>query len=96
MLLEYDENRLTTPPGAKPSTSALDHDRVVEAIAELKRDLAARSEASPLFGNCEGDAVEFREAQSTSIRLTEPSSSPLRPITTSRVLRSSPSRQSRS
>ena len=57
LLLEYDEDRLTTPPGAKPSTSALDHDRVVEAIAEFKRDLAARGEASSLFGNPRGDAL---------------------------------------
>ena len=34
--------------------------------------------------------------QPVSIRPTEPSSNPFRPITTSRVLRSSPSRQSRS
>ena len=58
LLLEYDEDRLTTPTGAKPSTSALDHDRVVDAIAEFKRDLAARGEASPLFGNPRGDALE--------------------------------------
>ena len=57
LLLEYDEDRLTTPPGAKPSTSALDHDRVVDAIAELKRELMARGEASPLFGNPRGDAL---------------------------------------
>ena len=57
LLLEYDEDRLTTPPGAKPSTSALDHDRVVEAVAEFKRDLAARGEASSLFGNPRGDAL---------------------------------------
>ena len=57
LLLEYDEDRLTTPPGAKPSTSALDHDRVVDAIAEFKRELMARGEASPLFGNPRGDAL---------------------------------------
>ena len=57
LLLEYDEDRLATPPGAKPSTSALDHDRVVDAIAEFKRELAARGEASSLFGNPRGDAL---------------------------------------
>ena len=57
LLLEYDEDRLATPPGAKPSTGALDHDRVVEAIAEFKRELAARGEASSLFGNPRGDAL---------------------------------------
>ena len=57
LLLEYDEDRLTTPPGAKPSTSALDHDRAVDAIAEFKRELMARGEASPLFGNPRGHAL---------------------------------------
>ena len=57
LLLEYDEDRLTTPPDAKPSTSALDHGRVVDAIAEFKRELMARGEASPLFGNPRGDAL---------------------------------------
>ena len=57
LLQEYDEDRLTPPPGAKPSTSALDHDRVVDAIAEFKRELMASGEASPLFGNPRGDAL---------------------------------------
>ena len=57
LLLEYDEDRLATPPGAKPSTSALDHDRAVDTIAEFKRELMARGEASPLFGNPRGDAL---------------------------------------
>ena len=57
LLLEYDEDRLATPPDAKPSTGALDHDRVVEAIAEFRRELAARGEASSLFGNPRGDAL---------------------------------------
>ena len=57
LLLEYDEDRLKTPPGAKLSTSALDHDRVVDAIAEFKRELTARGEASSLFGNPRGDAL---------------------------------------
>ena len=57
LLLEYDEDRLATPPGAKPSTSALDHDRVLDAIAEFKRALAASGEASSLFGNPRGDAL---------------------------------------
>ena len=57
LLLEYDEDRLATPPGPKPSTSALDHDRVVDAIAEFKRELATRGEASSLFGNPRGDAL---------------------------------------
>ena len=58
LLLEYDEDRLTPPPGAKPSTSALDHGRVVGAIAKFKRDLTARGDASSLFGSPRGEALE--------------------------------------
>ena len=57
LLLKYDEDRLKTPSGAKPSTSALNHDRVVDAIAEFKRELMARGDASQLFGNPRGDAL---------------------------------------
>ncbi len=58
LLLEYDEDRLRTPPGALPATSALDLDRTLDAIATFKRDLAARGEATALFGNPRGDALE--------------------------------------
>ena len=58
LLLEYDEDRLAAPPGARPATSALDRDRATRAIDEFKRDLAARGEASPLFGAPRGDALE--------------------------------------
>ena len=58
LLLEYDEDRLKTPPGTKPSTSALDHDRVVDAIADFKCELMARGEASSLFGNPRDDALK--------------------------------------
>ena len=58
LLLEYDEDRLTTPPGTKPSTGVLDHDRAVRAIAEFKRELMARNEASSLFGNPRGEALQ--------------------------------------
>ncbi len=58
LLLEYDEDRLTAPASAKPATSALDLDSVRTAIAAFKRDLAATGEASPLFGNPRGDALE--------------------------------------
>ena len=46
------------------------------------------------FGKSSSSDADW--AHPVSIRLTEPSSRPLRPITTSRVHRSSPSRQSRS
>ena len=58
LLLEYDEDRLSAPPGARPATTALDHDRVVGAIAEFKRELTARHEASSLFGNPRGEALQ--------------------------------------
>ena len=57
LLLEYDEDRLLTPPGVQPSAGVLDHDRAVAAIAEFRRDLMARNEASSLFGNPRGDAL---------------------------------------
>ena len=58
LLLEYDEDRLTAPPGTQPATSVLDPDRVVQAIAEFKHDLTARSEASAFFGNQRGEALQ--------------------------------------
>ena len=36
LLLEYDEDRLATPPGARPSVGVLDHDRATGAIAALR------------------------------------------------------------
>ena len=57
LLLEYDEERLLTPPGARPSAGVLDHDRAVGAIAEFRRELMARNEASSLFGSPRGDAL---------------------------------------
>jgi len=58
LLLEYDEDRLKTPVGEKPATSVLDLDSVRTAIDAFRRDLAAKGEASPLFGNPRGDALE--------------------------------------
>ena len=58
LLLEYDEDRLAPPPGAKPSVGVLDHDRATGAIAGFKRELMARNEASSLFGQPRGDALE--------------------------------------
>ena len=57
LLLEYDEDRLLTPPGVQPSAGVLDHGHAVAAIAEFRRDLMARNEASSLFGNPRGDAL---------------------------------------
>lgn len=58
LLLEYDEDRLALPPGARPSSGVLDLARASTAIANFKRELMARSEATPLFGNPRGEALD--------------------------------------
>jgi hypothetical protein len=58
LLLEYDEDRLALPPGARPASGVLDHARASGAIADFKRELMARKEATPLFGNPRGEALE--------------------------------------
>ena len=58
LLLEYDEDRLEKPSGTQPSVGILDHNRAAAAIEELKRELTVRGEASSLFGNARGDALE--------------------------------------
>ena len=57
LLVQYDEDRLETPPDGQPSTSAIDLHQALDAIATLKRDLAARGETTALFGNPRGDAL---------------------------------------
>ena len=58
LLLEYDEDRLESPPGTQPPTAALDHDQAVSAIADLKAALVERGEASSLFGVPRGEILE--------------------------------------
>lgn len=58
LLLEYDEDRLALPPGARPSSGVLDHARASQAISKFKQELMARNEATPLFGNPRGEALE--------------------------------------
>lgn len=58
LLLEYDEDRLALPPGARPSSGVLDFARASATIAEFKQKLMARNEATPLFGNPRGEALE--------------------------------------
>ena len=58
LLLEYDEDRLEKPSGIQPSVGVLDHNRAAAAIEKLKRELTARGEASSLFGNPRGEALE--------------------------------------
>ena len=47
MLLEYDERRLALPPGARPSSGVLDYAKASTAIADFKRELMLRKEATP-------------------------------------------------
>ena len=58
LLLEYDEDRLVLPPGAKPSSGVLDVARASLAIADFKRELLVRHEATSLFGNPRGAALD--------------------------------------
>ena len=58
LLLEYDEGRLKTLPGAKPATGVLDLGRALSAIDAFRSALAAKDEASPLFGNIRDNALE--------------------------------------
>lgn len=58
LLLEYDEDRLASPPGARPSKGVLDYAKASTAIADFKRELMTRSEATALFGNPRGEALE--------------------------------------
>lgn len=58
LLLEYDEDRLATPPGAGPSKGVLDYAKASAAIADFKRELVMRNEATDLFGNPRGEALE--------------------------------------
>ena len=58
LLLEFDEDRLALPPGVRPSTGVLDYASASHAIADFKRELMARHEATPLFGNPRGEALQ--------------------------------------
>ena len=58
LLLEYDEDRLASPPGARPSRGVLDYAKAGAAIADFKRELMTRNEATALFGNPRGEALE--------------------------------------
>jgi prophage maintenance system killer protein len=50
LLLQYDEDRVPMPEGCSPARGVLECDRARAAIAGLKADLAARGEATSLFG----------------------------------------------
>ncbi len=58
LLLEYDEDRLPLPSGVRPSSGVLDVDRACQAIADFKKELLARHQATELFGHPRGEALE--------------------------------------
>ena len=58
LLLEYDENRLAPPAGCHPARGVLDYAKAAAAIADFKRELMARNEATPLFGSERGEALK--------------------------------------
>lgn len=57
LLAKYDEGELEVPSTACPSRTVLTPDAANRAVAELKRELIARGEASPLFGRARNDAL---------------------------------------
>lgn len=58
LLLAFDEDRLKVPSGAKPATSAIDLDTALGSVSTLRDGLAAKGEATGLFGSLRGDGVE--------------------------------------
>lgn len=57
LLLQYDEDALALPPGCQPARGVLNLDAACAAIAQLKTELIARGEATPLFGAQRGEAL---------------------------------------
>ena len=51
LLLAYDEDKLTLPTQGEQVISTLNYELAIHAIETLKSDLAARNEATALFGN---------------------------------------------
>ncbi len=51
LLLAYDEDELTLPARGRLAIATLNYESAVHAIETLRSDLAARNEATPLFGN---------------------------------------------
>ncbi len=58
LLLQYDEQTIPLPPGCRPAQGVLSYEKARTAIDQLKADLIARSEATPLFGNERGEAID--------------------------------------
>lgn len=57
LLLQYDEDALALPAGCQPARGVLAHGQARAAIAQIKADLIARSEATSLFGAERGEAL---------------------------------------
>ncbi len=49
---------MAAPAGGKPAASALELETTVDATTTFKQYLAAKGEASPLFGNRRGKGLE--------------------------------------
>lgn len=57
LLLQYDEDALPLPPGCQPARGVLSHDKARTAIAQFKKDLFQRNEATSLFGAERSEAL---------------------------------------
>ena len=57
LLSEYDDGSLANAKGRRPPGGILGHDSAIRAIGEFKRELLARGEASPQFGDPRGEAL---------------------------------------
>ena len=57
LLQSYDEGKLTASTNKQSNMRALALEDALEALAALKKDLIAKGEATPLFGQLRGDAL---------------------------------------
>jgi len=57
LLLDYDEDRLELPPGARPARGVLGYDEARRALDALAEELRSRDEASELFARERGDGL---------------------------------------
>jgi hypothetical protein len=72
LLLQYDEQAIPLPPGCRPAQGVLSYEKARIAIDRLKADLISRSEATPLFGNARGEALDgiLGSIEQTDVRRT--------------------------
>ncbi|HHL45746.1 MAG TPA: hypothetical protein ENJ24_04175, partial [Gammaproteobacteria bacterium] len=57
LLLDYDEDRLELPPGARPARGVLDYDEAYRALDALAEELRSQGEVSELFARERGDGL---------------------------------------